>query len=113
MLEAANATEAITAFRIHSGAIDLAIIDLTMPRGAGVDLAAELDRRQPGFKILYTSACSGSIAMKSIAQYRPEAVLAKPFTPIELCRKVWYLIDTPVESMAGGPETDSRPRASQ
>lgn len=92
VLEAANATEGITAFRIHSGDIDLAIIDLTMPGGSGVDLAAELDRQQPGLKILYTSASIDSVAMKSIAQHHPEAILPKPFTPSGLVAKVRDLI---------------------
>lgn len=92
VLEAADAVEGLAALRFHGGVIDLAIIDFIMPRTSGLDLALEFDRLRPGLKILYTSGCIESVAIKSIGQNRPDILLPKPFTPSSLVSKVQGLV---------------------
>jgi CheY-like chemotaxis protein len=91
-LEAGSAVEGLAVFRRHAADIDLAIITVILPVISGLDLAAELDRRRPGFKILYSSDRLDSVAMECIAQQRPECVLPKPFTQPTLVAKVRRLV---------------------
>lgn len=72
----------------------LAILDMVLPGQSGLDLAAELERRRPGFRILYISGFSDSIAMESIARRDPRVVLIKPFGEDELIQRVSSLLAT-------------------
>jgi DNA-binding NtrC family response regulator len=92
VVEVANATEGLTAFRIHPGRFTLAIIEATRSSASGLTLAAELGRPHPGLTILYTSRDIGSVALRSIAQAQPAAVIAKPFTRSALLSKVRELV---------------------
>src|SRR5581483_4042310 len=76
---AENAEDGLLEFESHES-IAIGILDMVLPGGkSGLDLAAELERRRPGFPILYTSGLTDSIAMESIARRSPEVVLLKPF----------------------------------
>ena len=91
-LEAASGGEALTVFRAQQAGIDLAIIELEIPTMSGLDLAAELERMQPGINILYMSSLHESIAMNSIGQRSPERVLLKPFDPEVLRERALRLL---------------------
>src|SRR5262245_25324654 len=70
----------------------LAVIEIAMRGMSGLDLAAEIERRQPCFPILYVSSLGESIAMESIARRSPERVLLKPFTNNNFQKRVEQLI---------------------
>jgi DNA-binding response OmpR family regulator len=76
----------------HGAAIDLAIVDMIMPGGSGLDLAAELGRQWDGIQVLYVSGHHDSVAMDSIAQRSPEQVLLKPFSDQQLIARVLHLL---------------------
>ena len=84
----------LEAFLANRERIDLVILDLTMPRMSGLDLAAELERCRPGVKILYTSGQDGSIAIESIRRQSADRVLLKPFHPGALVERVRRLLAT-------------------
>lgn len=85
-------------------AIALAILDMILPGDSGLDLAAELERRRPGFRILYISGFCESIAMESIARLAPELVLFKPFGEAMLIQRVTALLKAgPSRAIAGMP----------
>jgi CheY-like chemotaxis protein len=73
-------------------AVSLAILDMMLPGKSGLDLAAELERRRPGFRILYMSGLGDSIAMESIARRAPDMVLIKPFNEEMLLQRVATLL---------------------
>jgi CheY-like chemotaxis protein len=87
-LEASNGVQGLAMFNRVNGQVDLAIVDMVMPGMNGLDLAAELERQHPRLKILYISACVGSIAMESMLRCSPENVLLKPFTEHHLIDRV-------------------------
>ena len=72
--------------------ISIAILDMMLPGKSGLDLAAELERRRPGFRILYMSGLGDSIAMESIARRAPGIVLIKPFSEEMLIQRVAALL---------------------
>jgi CheY-like chemotaxis protein len=91
-IEAGNGSQALALFEGTHGPIDLAIIDMGMPRMSGLDVAAELGREHPELKILYVSAHAESIAMDCIRRRSPELLLLKPFTERSLVDRVFGLL---------------------
>jgi CheY-like chemotaxis protein len=91
-IEAGDGLQALARFEDAHGTIDLAIIDMVMPRMSGLDVAAELARINPSLKILYLSAYGGSIAIDSIRRRSPEHLLLKPFTERSLLDRVFGLL---------------------
>ena len=91
VVAAASAEEGIREFETDP-AITLAILDMILPGKSGLDLAAELERRRPGFRILYMSGLGESIAMESIARRAPDLVLIKPFSEEMLLERVSGLL---------------------
>ena len=89
---AADGAEGLEAFLANRQRIGMVILDLQMPGMNGLDLAAELERRRPGIKILYISGLGASIAMESILRQSAEQVLLKPFTPQALVERVVHLL---------------------
>jgi len=92
---ASDAVQGLSVFRMEDIEVCLAIVDMILPGEAGLDLAAELARRQPGLKILYISGCVDSIAMEAIARTHPEVVLLKPLTEESLMDRVQRLMSRP------------------
>jgi CheY-like chemotaxis protein len=98
---AENAEQGLLVFESNP-AVALAILDMVLPGKSGLDLAAELERRRPGFRILYISGFSDSIAMESIARRDPKVVLIKPFGEDALIQRVTALLAPITSSPAPG-----------
>jgi len=99
---AANGAEGLKAFLANRESIELVILDMMMPGMSGLDLAAELERRRPGLKILYISGHGASIAMESILRQSADRVLLKPFTALDLVERVAHLLGV-ADSRGQGP----------
>jgi len=93
---AADGDSGLEVFLANRDRIDLVIVDMLMPKMSGLDLAAELERRKPGVKILYISGQGDSIAMESIQRQSAERVLLKPFKPGALMERVTQLLSSAV-----------------
>jgi len=91
VLEAANGHQGMDLFQ-QQGTVDLAIIDMVMPGMSGLDVAAEIERQQPGTKILYVSGHGSSVAIDSISRRTPDRVLLKPFDAADLIDRVAQLL---------------------
>jgi len=89
---AADGAGGLEAFLANNERIDLVVLDMIMPGMSGLDLAAELERRRPGVKILYTSGHGTSIAMASIQRQSADRVLLKPFKQQALMERVVHLL---------------------
>ena len=91
-LEAANTSQAEAVVRSYPGEVWLAILDLVMPGGSGLDFANQLDIERPGTKVLYVSGFADSVACESIGRGQPNAVLMKPFTGRQLLARVQEIL---------------------
>ncbi|MDR3700837.1 MAG: response regulator [Candidatus Sulfopaludibacter sp.] len=91
VVAAETAEQGIVEFESNP-AVSFAILDMILPGKSGLDLAAELERRRPGFRILYMSGLGDSIAMESIARRAPDMVLIKPFSEELLLQRVDALL---------------------
>ena len=110
VVAASNAEQGILEFENNSS-ISLAILDMVLPGKSGLDLAAELERRRPGFAILYMSGLSDSIAIESIGRRAPELVLVKPFNEESLIRRVVSLLAAGEPPEAPGAEMKVMPQS--
>ena len=73
--------------------IDLAVIGLVTRTAGNLDLAAELERLQPGLPVLYLTGAGKTIARCSIEAQSPGAALAVPFTEEELIARASALLE--------------------
>jgi DNA-binding response OmpR family regulator len=75
-----------------TGAIDLTITDIRMPKMDGWELGRQLTERWPRLPILYLSGFDREFDRFAQAQTPPAAFLTKPFEPDELLRRVSFLL---------------------
>jgi len=91
--EAADAAEARRRFEDLGGRIDLLVTDIVMPGASGGELAAELRRRRPSLRVLYTSGyAEDSVVHHGVLDAGVE-FLAKPYLPDDLTRRVREVLD--------------------
>lgn len=94
VLEAADGVEALALVREKSDLrIDLLFADVIMPQMSGKELADRLREARPGIKVLYTSGYAGDTIDRLELQDGKAEFIEKPFTPVELARKVREVLD--------------------
>jgi two-component system cell cycle sensor histidine kinase/response regulator CckA len=82
--------DAERAAQVHQGAIDLLVTDVVMPGIRGPAIAATVRNSSPHARVLYVSGYIDEV----LSMPAPGAgFLAKPFTPLELARKVREVLD--------------------
>jgi DNA-binding response OmpR family regulator len=101
------ATEAAGLDEFDGTAFDVAIIDIFLGRGSGLDVIAKIRERAPGFPIV---AISGVTALDFVAE-SPELsdviCLRKPFRPAELVRVTEVAIAS--RAVDVDPDKEKRP----
>ena len=93
VLEAFDGAEALTLAAGHSGAIDLLLTDVVMPRKTGPQVAAELLEQRPELKVLYMSGHADEAIMPLALAGAHAAFVQKPFTHDRLAAAVRELLD--------------------
>ncbi len=100
VIEAADAAAALALSDASDGPIDLLLTDVVMPRMSGPDLARELQRRRSGVRVVFVSGYADSTFMPADML---DAVLHKPFSELDLVRKVRRALDAPSPGASGTP----------
>jgi len=92
VLEATDGEDAIRIGIDHPGPIHLLLSDVVMPGINGCEVAARLTSRRAGMKVMFMSAYDrDSLALMGLDLAGP--VIAKPFTPGYLSRRVLMVLD--------------------
>jgi CheY-like chemotaxis protein len=93
VVEADSGVEALKAWDEHDGQIDLLLTDMVMPEGmTGSEVAAQLRKRKPNLKIIFTSGYSAEVVGKDFSQ-GDAAFIAKPYLPAQLAQLVRQCLD--------------------
>ena len=92
VLSAGAPGEALEMVARHAGAIDLLLTDVVMPEMSGRDLADRLTAARPEMKVLYMSGYTDDAIVHHGVLDPGTALLAKPFTPDALTRRVGDLL---------------------
>lgn len=96
-LTSENPSEAVRISESHEGHIDLLITDVVMPNMNGKDLAAEIQKIEPGVKILFMSGYTADIiAHRGIIDENVNFI-QKPFSLTELANKISKILNTECE----------------
>jgi len=88
ILDAPGPIEARRISQNHSGAIQLLITDVVMPKVSGRELAQQIIGERPDIKVLYMSGYTDNAVLNSGILQKEVAFLQKPFTPAALAEKV-------------------------
>jgi PAS domain S-box-containing protein len=95
ILQAASGREALEMALEHEGRIDLLVTDVVMPGLGGVELAAELRKRNPDLRVLYVSGYIDRLELLSGSLNHRTRFLAKPFIPAQLIQMVSAFFERP------------------
>jgi two-component system, cell cycle sensor histidine kinase and response regulator CckA len=87
VLDARDGDEALATARRYPNPIHLLIADVVMPGLSGRDLAARLSLERPDVRVLYTSGYAENVMVRAGFEDGLR-LLAKPFLPVDLLRKV-------------------------
>ena len=85
VLNAVDGEHALQLSRAYSGAIDLLLTDVRMPKMDGLELSTHIARERPGIKILFMS---GKEPPELVVLGQKKDVLRKPFLPKDLSEKL-------------------------
>jgi CheY-like chemotaxis protein len=87
VLEAADAEAALRIEAAFAGTIDLVLTDVVMPGLSGRELVERLLEKRPRVRVLYMSGYTDDRIVRN-GVHGAAQLLAKPFTPEELLRRV-------------------------
>jgi CheY-like chemotaxis protein len=102
VITAGSGVEALQVWDQHPDGFDLLLTDMVMPQGmSGLDLARELNKRQPELKVIFSSGYSAEIVGDG---FKPEEswFLPKPYQPAQLTEIVRQRLDARSNSAAPG-----------
>ena len=94
VIEAEDGAEALERYR-EIGEIDLLFSDIVLPGGMdGTRVAAEIQQRQPGVRILFTSGYAGAAMDRSGRIDDGAQLLSKPYPMKTLAARIREILDT-------------------
>jgi signal transduction histidine kinase/ActR/RegA family two-component response regulator len=93
VIAASDALEAVTSLAQLSGRLDLLATDVVMPGMGGRELADQIHGTHPDAKILFLSGYTEDAIIRHGIHHAANAFLEKPFTPVELLKKVRAVLD--------------------
>ncbi|MEK7371095.1 MAG: GAF domain-containing protein [candidate division NC10 bacterium] len=93
VIEAPGPMEALAVAERHGEPIHLLLTDVVMPRMRGPELARQVARLRPEIKVLYISGHADDAVFRSGVLPEGVVLLAKPFDPESLARKVREVLD--------------------
>jgi signal transduction histidine kinase len=94
VLGTTDARQALEICGTHRGPIHLLVTDMVMPRMSGAELAESARAMRAEMKVLYMSGYTDSSTVHNVSQRDPVPFLQKPFTPLELGRRVREALGT-------------------
>jgi two-component system cell cycle sensor histidine kinase/response regulator CckA len=90
---AADGEEALQKFRTHRDHIDLALLDVMLPKLSGPEVYARIHEERPDLPVVFATGYSPDIALLQKVQQQGLPVLQKPYSPRDLARKVRETLD--------------------
>jgi PAS domain S-box-containing protein len=93
VLVARDGEEAVDVFRRNTDRIDLAILDVVMPRKGGKEAYEEMHKVRTDLKVIFVSGYTANVVDESFVLVAGIPFLSKPFGPGVLARKVREVLD--------------------
>jgi PAS domain S-box-containing protein len=93
VLEASDGETALRTAGDHAGPIDLLVTDVVLPGAGGREVAQRVAALRPGVRTLFLSGYTDDAVVRLGIREEQVAFLPKPFTPVQLARKVREVLD--------------------
>ncbi len=103
VLTAGGAYEALELLESTAQPIDLALLDVVMPRMNGLELANRLQQAKPGIRVLLMSGFGPTEVARVAGRDQPYRIMWKPFKTESLLRMIENVL-------AGSPDVASGSR---
>jgi two-component system cell cycle sensor histidine kinase/response regulator CckA len=84
VFEAHDGPSGVDLFQDHMAAIDVIVMDLTLPRLSGLEVLRQLKQIRPGVKVILTTSFSRDSALRALGGLHPWGFLQKPYLSGEL-----------------------------
>ena len=95
VFEATDGEDAVRQFANHSGVVDLAVLDVVMPKKNGKEVYRDLARMKPNLRALFMSGYTNDIVLERGMIDDRVDFIAKPLVPNDLLARVRQLLDRP------------------
>lgn len=95
VIEAKNGKEAVEKYKAFHGKIELAILDVMMPRMGGVAAAREINRIDPDAKVMFVTGYDKESSLESEFPRDSSLVLDKPLTVEQLTQAIHKVLSQP------------------
>jgi two-component system, cell cycle sensor histidine kinase and response regulator CckA len=92
-IAACDGEEATALFSENRQVIDLALLDVMLPKVTGPEVYARLHRERPDLPVIFATGYSPDLELLQSVMERGLPVLQKPYSPRDLGRKVWETLD--------------------
>jgi len=93
VLTAENGDNAIKAFKKSKQPIDLLLLDVVSPGLSGPMVADRIAELQPGLRVLFMSGYGSTNVVQRYVVEKGYALLTKPFTELQLAKKVREVLE--------------------
>jgi two-component system cell cycle sensor histidine kinase/response regulator CckA len=90
---AVDGEQAVQEFRAHRDRIDLAVLDVVLPKRSGPEIYAQICEERPDLPAIFATGYSPDIALLQEVQEQGLPVLQKPYSPRDLACKVRETLD--------------------
>jgi two-component system cell cycle sensor histidine kinase/response regulator CckA len=90
---AIDGEEAVRKFAANNGQIDLALLDVMLPKLSGTEVFARIREENPDLPVILSTGYSPDIALLDQVRQRGLPILQKPYSPHELARRVREALD--------------------
>jgi signal transduction histidine kinase/CheY-like chemotaxis protein len=94
VISAANGQESIELLEENISKVDLAILDVVMPRGGGQEVYREIRRLRPGLPVLFSSGYSINTGSTDFIAKEGLTLIQKPYEPSALLGKIREILGT-------------------
>lgn len=101
VLTAAGGHEALELLESSAQPIDLALLDVVMPRMNGIELGNRLQQARPGIRILLMSGFGPTEVARVAGSGQPYRIMWKPFKTESLLRMIENALAASAEAAAG------------
>jgi len=98
VLLAADGAEAFALFRENAASVDVAFLDLIMPRMGGYEAFREMAALKPSLKVIFASGYSINVVQNSPDGYDGHTMVPKPYSPDNLLRRIREVLDAPASA---------------
>jgi CheY-like chemotaxis protein len=93
VVAAKNGEEAVRVFEQHADAVDLAFLDVVMPKLNGTDAYMQMTARKPALPVLFTTGYASEVSLVPVTAREKATVLQKPYGSQYLAQKLREKLD--------------------